>query len=654
MTQSQALSILKTGANIFLTGEPGSGKTHTINEYVAYLRARGIEPAITASTGIAATHIGGMTIHSWSGIGIKTSLDKYGLNKIASSKYIVKRVRRTKVLIIDEVSMLPPDTFSIIDAVCREIKQRQEPFGGIQIVLVGDFFQLPPVMKIETGSKTPATLTKESLCRFAYDSPAWERANPIVCYLTEQYRQDDKDFLALLSAIRRNSFGDDHLRRIETRKIEHHTAPSGTPKLFSHNADVDRVNDEILAKLPGEPRVFYMSSQGSEAITSALQRGCLSPETLYLKIGAAVMFTKNSPKEGFVNGTLGIIEDFDKNNGYPIIKTRSGSKIGVEPMDWTVEENGKIRARITQLPLRLAWAITVHKSQGMSLDEAVVDLSNVFEFGQGYVALSRVRRLSGLYLLGWNERAFQVHPEVLAKNVKFCLQSEQAISTFSGMAEDKVVATHEQFIHSCGGKIILERRVNILKTLQASLSDHGNSNIRGERRWERTLALIQSGKTISEVAKTRSRTVGTILEHLEALQTRGKLSVQDVAHLARGSEQEIIKINDAFRALNTDKLSPVFERFSGVYSYEKLRIARLMLAKNFTSAVSGLGDHGSAGFVEIRKKHPNAYLPWDKTQDEKLRQLFLNSSRLADLAKIFNRTRGAIKSRLAKLGLGND
>src|SRR3989344_1092230 len=175
MTQSQALSILKSGVNVFLTGEPGSGKTHTINEYATYLRARSIEPAITASTGIAATHIGGMTIHSWGGIGIKTSLDKYGLNKIASNKYIVKRVRRTKVLIIDEVSMLPPETLSMIDAICREIKQSLEPFGGIQVILVGDFFQLPPIMKMEAENNTPATLIKEPLYRFAYDSPVWGR-----------------------------------------------------------------------------------------------------------------------------------------------------------------------------------------------------------------------------------------------------------------------------------------------------------------------------------------------------------------------------------------------------------------------------------------------------------------------------------------------
>lgn len=649
MTQSQALSILKTGANIFLTGEPGSGKTHTINEYVAYLRARSLEPAITASTGIAATHIGGMTIHSWSGIGIKTNLDKYDLSNIASNEHIAKRVRRTQVLIIDEVSMLLPKTLSMIDAICRVIKQNTKPFGGIQIVLSGDFFQLPPVLKTGTENSVPTTLIEEPLHRFAHDSPAWEQANPIICYLTEQYRQDDSDFLVLLAAIRRNQFGNDHLRHLETRNFEYHTVPDSTPKLFSHNADVDRVNDEILSKLPGEPHVFTMASQGPAALASALKKGCLSPESLYLKIGAAIMFTKNNPKEGFVNGTLGRVEGFDGHDGYPIVKTRDGRKIEVEPMDWTVEENGTIRARITQLPLRLAWAITVHKSQGMSLDEAVVDLSGVFEFGQGYVALSRVRRLSGLYLLGWNERAFQVHPEVLEKDAKFRAQSKQTAHTFSKFTVNEIAAMHERFIRSCGGKIISERRVGILKAPRIPHAAHKHDNARGERRWERTLALIRSGKTIADVAKIRSRTEETILEHLESLYALGKLSVQDIAHLARDFEQEITKIYDTFRALGTDKLSPVFETLGGVYSYERLRIARLMLNKEFAQEILA-----PTGFARIREKYPNAYLPWDKTQDKKLRELFLQGSPVADLAKMFHRTRGAIKSRLAKLGLSDD
>ena len=453
MTQNQALSILKTGANVFLTGEPGSGKTHTVNEYVAYLRRHGVEPAITASTGIAATHISGMTIHSWSGIGIKKKLDKYDLDKISSSSYVGKRVRRAKILIIDEVSMLSAETLSMIDAVCREVKQNPEPFGGLQMILVGDFFQLPPILNVKAESEKQAVLIENSPARaggparFACYSSVWARLNLVVCYLTEQYRQDDRAFLSVLSSIRRDVFNNEHLRHIQARKVEPARAPKNIPQLFSHNIDVDRVNDETLAKLAGKPREFFMSSRGPAALVTALKKGCLSPETLSLKEGAAVMFTKNNLFGGFVNGTLGTVVEFA--GGCPIIKIRSGRRIAVEPMDWTVEENGAARARISQLPLRLAWAITVHKSQGVSLDEAVVDLSQVFEFGQGYVALSRVRRLSGLHLLGWNERAFRVHPEVLAKDGSFRAASGGAETAFTNISSSELSKMHKNFLKAC-------------------------------------------------------------------------------------------------------------------------------------------------------------------------------------------------------------
>mgnify|MGYP001566014317 CR=1 FL=1 len=646
MTQSEALSILKTGSNAFLTGEPGSGKTHTINEYVAYLRTRGIEPAITASTGIAATHISGMTIHSWSGIGIKTKLGTSDLHAIASSRHIAKRVRRANVLIIDEVSMLAAETLSMVDAVCREIKERSEPFGGIQVVLVGDFFQLPPIVKPEIGHGSPVLFMEESSSRFAYDSPAWKGANLTVCYLTEQHRQDDGEFLALLSAIRRNAFGADHLRQLASRSVHRDAAPPDAPKLFSHNVDVDRVNDGILAQLPGEPRVYPMTSQGPDVLVSALKKGCLSPETLRLKVGAAVMFTKNNPKEGFVNGTLGVVEAFDRYDDRPIVRTRSGRKVEVEPMDWAVEEQGAIRARITQVPLRLAWAITVHKSQGMSLDEAVIDLRDVFEFGQGYVALSRVRRLSGLHLLGWNDRAFQVHPEVLAKDAQFHAQSKEAARTFGRVAGDEMTAMHEQFLRLCGGMALSESRAGALNASGDPQAAHEHGNTRGERRWERTQALIRSGKTIADVATLLGRTEGTIVGHLESLRALGKLATRDIAHLSQGSEEAIVTIHDAFRALGTHQLSPISDHFGGAYSYDTLRIARLLLNEHRVQ-----GTTPSPGFDNIRERHPNAYLPWDKAQDEQLRELFANGSSVAGLAHTFNRTRGAIRSRLAKLGL---
>ncbi|MBY0328676.1 AAA family ATPase, partial [Patescibacteria group bacterium] len=381
MTQERALSILKTGANVFLTGEPGTGKTHTVNAYIEYLQNHDIDLAITASTGIAATHIGGMTIHSGSGIGIKSKLDAYDLDRIASNEYVAKRILRAKVLIIDEISMLPPETLSMVDAVCREVKKNDEAFGGIQVVFVGDFFQLPPIMKrpqVQSGDIYDSQLFDEGPEeRFSFDSPAWKRAKPIVCYLSAQYRQDDEAFLTVLSAIRSNMFDEAHLETLSERKIERKDIPDNIPKLYSHNVDVDTVNGTMLGAILEDEQMFDMTHSGKEALVATLKKGCLSPERLLLKVGAAVMFTKNNPREGFVNGTLGMVEGFDDVTGMPIVRTYTDEVITVSPMEWSVEEGGKIRAQISQVPLRLAWAITVHKSQGMSLDEAVMDLSSV-------------------------------------------------------------------------------------------------------------------------------------------------------------------------------------------------------------------------------------------------------------------------------------
>lgn len=506
MTQSQALTILKTGANVFLTGEPGSGKSHTINDYVAYLRDRKIEPAITASTGIAATHIGGLTIHSWSGIGIKKFLTSRDLDALAVNEYLVKRVAKTKVLIIDEISMLTPETVTMVDAVCKEIKRNNEPFGGLQVVFVGDFFQLPPVVRSDNDESAQGGFFEEEPLLFAYQSPAWAQANPLVCYLQEQYRQDDPEFLTLLTAIRNNTFTAEHLNHIKKRKISAAAAPNDVTKLFSHNANVDAVNQAMLEQLSGQCRSYLMTTQGKSVPVANLQRGCLSPENLQLKIGAIVMFTKNNSKEGYVNGTLGTVESFDQVYHYPIVRTRQGQKITVETVDWTLEEGGKLRARITQFPLRLAWAITVHKSQGMSLDSAVMDLSGVFEYGQGYVALSRVRNLAGLHLLGWNERTFQVHPQILTQDHFFHEASDNAISAFTSITPEELQKIQNNFILSCGGKIIkgakekTQRKKDRGTGFDEIRKTHPNANRRWDVEQDRKLAkLFTAGSTIPQL-----------------------------------------------------------------------------------------------------------------------------------------------------------
>ncbi len=551
MTQNEALTILKTGANVFLTGEPGSGKTHTVNAYVAWLRAHGIEPSITASTGIAATHVGGMTIHSWSGIGIAERMTPELLDAVASKEHVAKRLQKARVLIIDEVSMLSGEVLAMVDAVLREVRHSELPMGGIQVVLVGDFFQLPPVSRGSVG--------------FAFQSSAWKKLNPLVCYLTEQHRQEDSVFLDVLAAIRSGEWDHTHVSVITSREAELDEVDDETPRLFTHNADVDRINAEKLASLSGSEKKFAMSATGPSVLTEALKRGCLSPELLSLKEGAIVMCTKNNPAVGYVNGTLGSVIGYEMGTGYPIIETHDGRELVIAPVDWAVEENGKVRAKLAQVPLRLAWAITVHKSQGMSMDTAAIDLSRAFEYGQGYVALSRVRTLDGLRLLGWSESAMQVHPEVLSVDRSFKEQSEAATRAFDALdASGELTEMQERFIRASGG-VVEEITESAPRPPKKSTYDE-------------TFALVEEGLGMEEIVARRSLTFGTICDHIEKLHAGGRITAETIdGMLPDALRKALPKIEEAFASVKEAKLAPVFAKLKGKYSYDELKLARIVL-----------------------------------------------------------------------------
>lgn len=417
MNQSQALKILKSKQNIFLTGSAGTGKTFLLNRFIEYLKKEKIRVSVTASTGIAATHLGGRTIHSWSGMGIEKKMDDKQIRKLLRMEKTRARIRDTEVLIIDEISMLDARRLDLVNKICQVARGPFLPFGGLQIIMCGDFFQLPPVDRENGGVE------------FAYDSEAWQEAKIKVCYLDQQYRQNDFEFVDILNGIRENKASEDILNKLKTRLFKKINSSIEPTKLYTHNADVDEINDSELAKIREKKMIYRMDSKGPEKIITFLKKNCLAPEKLNLKLGAVVMFVKNNFAEGYVNGTLGKVINFDKNN-LPIIETKSGDKITATPASWEFEENREVVAEIRQIPLRLAWAITVHKSQGMSLDAAEIDLSKSFERGMGYVALSRVRRLDGIKLLGINQMALEVNQEVVEKDEEFRRLSKEVEEGF--------------------------------------------------------------------------------------------------------------------------------------------------------------------------------------------------------------------------------
>ena len=271
MFQEKALSILKSGKNVFLTGSAGTGKTYTLNAYIQWLKEHKVPVAITASTGIAATHMNGTTIHSWSGIGIKNTLTHSDLKSMQGKQYLTKNISKTHVLIIDEISMLHRNQLDMINQALKYLKNSAQPFGGMQVVFAGDFFQLPPVSKESIPSRE----------KFAFMSKAWVEAAPVVCYLTEQYRQTKNELNTILNQIRGNEIDESGVQLLqETRFNEHTIEPT---KLYSHNADVDAMNEKELGELEEEKWEFFATKKGNQKMMESFVKSLIVQGTLLTK-----------------------------------------------------------------------------------------------------------------------------------------------------------------------------------------------------------------------------------------------------------------------------------------------------------------------------------------------------------------------------------
>lgn len=557
MTQETSLAILKTGANVFLTGEPGSGKTYVINKYINWLEASGLNVAITASTGIAATHIGGMTIHSWSGVGARDTLSKYDLEQISTKERLIKRIKKTHVLVIDEISMLDGKLFDMVDIICRTVRQSAEPFGGMQVVCVGDFFQLPPVTR------------QGDMMRYTFDSRAWEHLRPLICYLTEQFRQEDELLLSLLKSIRSGEIEEEHYTLL-SEQIEIAYPEIEPTRLYTHNADVDVVNAGKLSEIAGFGKTFSMKGKGSKPLLETLTRNCLSPSTLVLKEDAMVMCTKNNFEAGYVNGTLARVVAFS-DGGFPIIETADKRRITIEPVNWDMVEDGKVLATIAQVPLRLAWAITVHKSQGMSLDAVEVDLSKSFVYGQGYVALSRVRSLAGLKVLGMNANALMVDPKIIKQDARFQSESEAAEETFLNLETTELDEMHSRFVKAGGGKIPSEEEVETASKVDAT------TKVKKASTYAETRALILQGMSLEEIAMAREIEVSTVISHIETLVAENEIDENQLRTIVggiKGWKKIYAELSPIIEKNGADKLKPIYEGADGQYDYHVIRLAR--------------------------------------------------------------------------------
>jgi ATP-dependent DNA helicase PIF1 len=418
--QKEAFDSFKKGKNLCITGPAGVGKSYLISLFKKWALNNNKVVAVTAMTGNAAYLINGKTLHSWAGIGIGDSCAELLLSKIRKNFVSKKKWLDTNILIIDEVSMLTGLLLSKLNYIGCEIKRNPyTPFGGIQIVLLGDFYQLPPVQNDD----------------FVFESAVFKEYIEEIIDLDQIIRQKDTIFQRILNNIRVNKLIEDDINVLKSRtykeieknnpNIKEDLEIMGIKptKIYTLKKNVEKINNEKLLELKNEIKIFLPSTNIEnknkyefkqneiDKFVDILDNSGRYENMLKLCIGAQVMFLINKTDLGLVNGSRGVIVDFKDN--YPVVKFNNGitEVIKNHSFDFEIEKKGIIYRK--QIPLKLAWCITVHKSQGMSIDIAEVDIgSNIFEYGQTYVALSRVRSLDGLYIIKFDPDKIKCHPKV--------------------------------------------------------------------------------------------------------------------------------------------------------------------------------------------------------------------------------------------------
>jgi ATP-dependent DNA helicase PIF1 len=416
--QLKALSLLEDGKSVFLTGPGGVGKTSVLKFFTNNTT---MNIAITSTTGTSSLLINGTTLHSFLGIGLgKESVSKL-VERITSHNWLVNRWRLLECLVIDEISMMNPILFDKLEEVARILRKSNEPFGGIQLVLSGDYLQLPCI----------------GTMNFCFQAKSWNDCVPNVVYLDEIIRQGDKKFQNCLNSIRIGNITQDVKDLLNTRvgvslKNDYGIKPT---KLYSKNIHVERDNNIELDKLAQEGREFYAYEmsidipvelrKNKEYIVKKFTKFCPVAKHIELCIGAQVMLVKNIDlTHGLANGSRGVIMGFDSSSSMPIVRFLNGEERIICMEKWEMDERNKRVLRAYQIPLRVAFSLSIHKCQGCSLDYAEIDLSDVFEYGQAYVALSRVKTLSGLSIISIDYDCIQADPlavsyyENLSKNQK--------------------------------------------------------------------------------------------------------------------------------------------------------------------------------------------------------------------------------------------
>ncbi|KAM6327158.1 ATP-dependent DNA helicase PIF1 [Podargus strigoides] len=398
--QEAVLGAVRSGKSIFFTGCAGTGKSFLLKKIVGSLPPKSTYP--TASTGVAACHIGGTTLHAFAGIGSgKAPLEQ--CIQLVERPGVRQHWLACQHLIIDEISMVDGKFFDKLEAVARAVRKRDEPFGGIQLIICGDFLQLPPVCRANEETK------------FCFQAKSWRKCIHINMELTEVRRQTDTTFVSLLSAVRLGRCTEEVTRLLmqtTTNRSEHDGILA--TRLCTHKDDVEITNERRLQQLSGEVHTFQ-ALDSDPMLVKLIDAQCPVGGRVELKLGAQVMLAKNlDVSQGLVNGARGVVVGFEsEEKGLPKVRFLCGVTQVIKMEKWVFKGPSGVHLSRQQLPLKLAWAISIHKSQGMSLDCVEISLSRVFESGQAYVALSRARSLAGLRVLDFDPKVVRADPSVL-------------------------------------------------------------------------------------------------------------------------------------------------------------------------------------------------------------------------------------------------
>lgn len=375
--------------NIFLTGPPGSGKSWLTNHYIKYWKKKYMNIAVTASTGISSKLINGTTVHSWSGIGIINEDDDFDsiYKKVKKNTKKVREWKKTDILVIDEISLIDLKTFDILNNIGKVIRNNNEPFGGIKIFIVGDFFQLPPVHG-----------------KYCFRHSNWENIFKYGINLTENHRSNDTNLNKILKTIRKGKELNEKMVKILEKRVvnkEHY------PLLVPLRSMARKINEDKMKENENKEYTFnanYHFDKNKSYIKDIINKESPLEETLKLKIGCPVINIINDHSRKLMNGMVGTIVDFKYD--IPVVEFE-GNNYVMERHMWEKKLNDKTVVKMEQFPLLLAYSITIHRSQGQTLNQASIILDeNVWEKGQGYVALSRLKLLEGLYLLKFDPSIF--------------------------------------------------------------------------------------------------------------------------------------------------------------------------------------------------------------------------------------------------------